>query len=208
MGWFESWGSCYKFSRALGCCWLPLVFYPGSNTWSSGHMLQIISHTNTTRGVMISLTHVVRSTYVCSLNSITGFRVFVPKMFRTRFIRVRNSSDYMCWLKVNWVNNPICSTLKNWMAHRGQAIMQAASDSALALYGLYRGEIFAPLSQIHLINICPHSSVFVFSLEWESLSSDNCLVSRRLIQCQAPNENCYFPATTKLYFIPKIENRH
>ena len=100
MGWFESWGSCYKFSRALGCCWLPLVFYPGSNTWSSGHMLQIISHTNTTRGIMISLTHVVRSTYVWSLNSINGFRVFVPKMFRTRFIRVRKSSDYMWWLKV------------------------------------------------------------------------------------------------------------
>ena len=47
-------GECYKFSP-LGCCWLPLVFYPGRalrlTPGPPGHMLQIISHTNTTRGI-------------------------------------------------------------------------------------------------------------------------------------------------------------
>ena len=78
-----------------------------------------------------------------------------------------------------------------------------------ALYGWYHGETFASISicntDTHSIPCIPH---YLFSLRW--ISRAQWLQPHRGVrtQCQAANENCHFPATTKLYFIPRIENRH
>lgn len=178
-------GECYKFS-SLGWCWLPLVFIPAVTPGAPG-------------------------SYVTNYQSHKYHKGDRDKFDSGYFTRSPSSTQY------KMTNGDICWVMLKTKKTKPQSVPPWRIEWHAGVKQLCIRHCISIVWNVPWRNICADNTdsspqylpAFLrVCLRWESLVPMIIATSRRLTQCQAANENCHFPATTKLYFIPRIENRH